>query len=58
MARVAAGQLVVVQAKRLSDTTATNLFEHMPEAVSQALAVSKISSYEAYFIHSHRLLSP
>jgi hypothetical protein len=55
--RVAAGQLFVVLVKGLMDT-GTNLFEHMPEAVSQTMAVSdlQISGYEAYFIRSHCIL--
>lgn len=45
---LAAGRLFLVEAKRLSDTT-SSLSQHMPEAVSQALALSELAKYEAQY---------
>jgi len=42
---LAAGRIFLVEAKRLSDTT-SSLSQHMPEAVSQALALSELANQE------------
>ena len=41
---LAAGRLFLIGAKRLSDTT-SSLSQHMPEAVTQALALSELTRY-------------
>ena len=47
---LAGGRLFLVEAKRLSDTS-SSLSQHMPEAVSQALALCELTRYSSVQYH-------